>query len=659
MPRRAARTDPPPAASPVRELDVEEPLPGPAAQPDDPDLDPVDADLREEGEGEERALTNGDLARIFHEIGDMLEVKGELQFKTVAYHRAADAIARSPVDLVAAYRAGDPPKIAGVGAAISDKITEIVTTGRMAYYDKLIAEVPPSLVELLRIPGLGPRTVRQIWLDLGVLTMDDLRQAAEAGRIRELRGLSERTEQIILEGIQRLETTPRRMHLHRAEATILGLIEALTDTPGVSTIEPAGSFRRKRESIGDLDLLAETDDAPRLIERFTSLGLVDQVLNKGGYKAAIRVLRGPQVDLMVMPPGAAGTYRIHFTGSKEHNVRLRERARDMGWSLSEKGFLRIGEDGEPLTSDEAELRTFATEAEAYGFLGLPFIDAELREDEGEIEAALAGRLPDLIRLEDLTGDLHSHSDWSDGTHTIEVMAEAARRRGHAYQVLTDHSQSLAIARGLAPDRVEQQRAIIAELNARYEREEAEGIAPPETPPEGFRLLHGCELEIRADGELDYPDDLLARFDLVVASVHVSRRQSKAELTRRTLNGIRSPHVDVIAHPSGRMIGARDDLDLDWETVYGEAAGTGTILEMNGSPHRLDLAVERARRAVAMGVTLSVDSDAHKTAEFDHLRWGITQARRAWVEAKDVINTRSRADVLAWVAGKPDRVSVAR
>ena len=659
MPRRAARTDPPPAASPVRELDVEEPLPGPAAQPDDPDLDPVDADLREEDEGEERALTNGDLARIFHEIGDMLEVKGELRFKTVAYHRAADAIARSPVDLVAAYRAGDPPKISGVGAAISDKITEIVTTGRMAYYDKLIAEVPPSLVELLRIPGLGPRTVRQIWLDLGVLTMDDLRQAAEAGRIRELRGLSERTEQIILEGIQRLETTPRRMHLHRAEATILGLIEALTDTPGVSTIEPAGSFRRKRESIGDLDLLAETDDGPRLIERFTSLGLVDQVLNKGGYKAAIRVLRGPQVDLMVMPPGAAGTYRIHFTGSKEHNVRLRERARDMGWSLSEKGFLRIGEDGEPLTSDEAELRTFATEAEAYGFLGLPFIDAELREDEGEIEAALAGRLPDLIRLEDLTGDLHSHSDWSDGTHTIEVMAEAARRRGHAYQVLTDHSQSLAIARGLAPDRVEQQRAIIAELNARYEREEAEGIAPPETPPEGFRLLHGCELEIRADGELDYPDDLLARFDLVVASVHVSRRQSKAELTRRTLNGIRSPHVDVIAHPSGRMIGARDDLDLDWETVYGEAAGTGTILEMNGSPHRLDLAVERARRAVAMGVTLSVDSDAHKTAEFDHLRWGITQARRAWVEAKDVINTRSRADVLAWVAGKPDRVSVAR
>jgi DNA polymerase (family 10) len=638
MPRRVARTDPPP----------------PAVEP--PDLEPADADLREEADdGRARDLTNGDLARIFHEIGDMLEVKGELSFKTVAYHRAADAIGRSPVDLVAAYRAGDPPKIPGVGAAISDKIGELATTGRMAYYDKLVAEVPPSLVELLRIPGLGPKTVRQIWVELGIVSIEDLRRAAEAGTLHELRGVSERTEQLILEGIRRLETTPRRMHLHRAEAAILGFVDALAGTPGLTSIEPAGSFRRRRESIGDLDLLAEADDGPALIERFTGLGIVEQVLNKGGYKAAIQALRGPQVDLMVMPPGAGGTYRIHFTGSKEHNVRLRERARDMGWSLSEKGFLRIGEDGEPLAGDDAELRTFATEEEAYAFLGLPYIEPELREDDGEIEAALAGSLPRLIELGDLSGDLHSHSDWSDGTHSIEVMAETARRRGHAYQVLTDHSQSLAIARGLTPERVEEQRRIIAALNERFAREEADGIAPPETPPEGFRLLHGCELEIRADGELDYPDELLARFDLVVASVHVARRQSKAELTRRTLNGIRSPHVDVIAHPAGRMIGGRDDLDLDWDTVYAEAARTGTVLEMNGSPHRLDLAVERARRAVGTGCLISVDSDAHKIAEYDHLRWGITQARRAWVEPGHVLNTRSRAEVLDWVAGKPGRV----
>jgi DNA polymerase (family 10) len=648
MPRRVARTDAPPEGAPPRAT---------VALIPDEDQEPADADLRDTDDGEPgRDLTNGDLARIFHEIGDMLEVKGELVFKTVAYHRAADAIGRSPVDLVAAHREGTAPKIPGVGAAISDKIQEIATTGRMAYYDKLIAEVPPSLVDLLRIPGLGPKTVRQIWLELGILSMEDLRQAAEAGTLRGLKGLSARTEQLILEGIARLESTPRRMLLHRADVIVDGLVEALTALSDPSTgIEPAGSFRRRRESIGDLDLLAETPDGPGLIERFTNLGIVDHVINKGGYKAAVQLMRGPQVDLMVMAPGTAGTYRIHFTGSKEHNVRLRERARDQGWSLSEKGFLRIGEDGEPLTGAEAELRTFATEQDAYAFLGLSYIEPELREDHGEIEAALAGTLPNLVTLADLTGDLHSHSDWSDGTHSIEVMAEAARRRGHAYQVLTDHSQSLAIARGLTPDRVEEQRAIIAALNARYAQEEADGSAPPETPPEGFRLLHGCELEIRADGALDYDDDLLARFDLVVASVHVSRRQSKAELTQRTLNGIRSPHVDVIAHPSGRMIGARDDLDLDWDAVYAEAARTGTVLEMNGSPHRLDLAVERARRAVAMGCVLSVDSDAHKTAEFDHLRWGVTQARRAWVEPGNLLNTRSRAEVLAFVAGKPERV----
>jgi DNA polymerase (family 10) len=601
-----------------------------------------------------RDLTNGDLARVFHDIGDMLEVKGELVFKTVAYHRAADAIGRSPVDLVAAYRAGTPPRIAGVGQAIGDKIAELATTGRLAFYDRLATEVPPGLVELLRLPGLGPKTVRLIYGELGIDSIDDLRRAAEAGTLRGLRGLSARTEQLILEGIERLESTPQRMLLDQAEEIVAGVIESLAGTPGLIALEPAGSFRRRRASIGDLDLLAETDDGPGLIERFSGLGLVDAVVNRGTHKAAVRLLRGPQVDLMVMPPGEAGTYRIHFTGSKEHNVRLRARARDQGWSLSEKGFQRIGDDGEPLTGPDAELRTFATETEAYRFLGLSFIEPELREDSGEIEAALAGTLPTLVTLADLRGDLHSHSDWSDGVHSIEVMAEAARRRGHAYQVLTDHSRSLAIARGLTPERVEEQRAIIAALNARFAAEEAAGTAPPETPPEGFRLLHGCELEVRADGALDYEDDLLARFDLVVASVHVSRRQSRAELTTRTLNAIRSPHVDVIAHPSGRMIGGRDDLDLDWDAVYAEAARTGTALEMNGSPHRLDLAVERARRAVQVGCILSIDSDAHKTGELDYLRWGVSQARRAWVEPAVVLNTRSRAELLAWVAGAAER-----
>jgi DNA polymerase (family 10) len=616
-------------------------LPEPAAPPD----------------GEEHPLpSNGDLARIFHEIGDILEVKGELVFKTVAYHRAADAIGRAPFSVADAYKGGSPPKIPGVGQAISDKIGELVATGQMSMLERIRAEVPASLVELLRIPRLGPRTVRLIYEELGIETIEDLRHAAEAGTLRTLKGLSEKTETMILEGITALESRPQRLLIHQAEAIVDSLVEALEGTPGLHRIVPAGSLRRRRETIGDLDLLAETDDPRALMDRFTTMGIVDRVIQGGGHKAAVQLLRGPQVDLMIMPPGEAGTYLIHFTGSKEHNVVLRARARDRGWSLSEKGFLRIGPDGQPLTGADAELKTFATEEEAYAFLELPFIEPELRENHGEVEAALAGRLPPLISLADMRGDAHSHSDWSDGIHSIETMAEAARRRGYAWQVLTDHSISLAIARGLSPERVEEERAIIAELNARFAREEAEGTAPPETPPEGFRLLHGCELEIRADGNLDYDDKLLASFDVVVASLHVSRRQPRAELTRRTLNAIRSPHVDIIAHPAGRMIQSRDDLDLDWEAVYAEAARTGTALEMNGSPHRLDLSVERARRAVELGCVLTIDSDAHKTAELDYVRWGITQARRAWVEPRHVLNTRSRAELLQWVAGKPARIA---
>jgi DNA polymerase (family 10) len=599
-------------------------------------------------------LSNGELARVFHEIGDMLEVKGELVFKTVAYHKAADAIAHSPIEISRAYLDGNPPRIAGVGEAISKKIEELARTGRLAFYDKLREEVPPSLVALLEIPGVGPRTVKQLHEDLGIETLDDLRRAAEAGSLRGLKGMSEKTEQGVLAGIAALESRQERMRLGQAEAIVATLLDELAGVPGLRSITPAGSYRRRRETIGDLDLLAETDRPAELVERFTTLPAVESVIAKGPHKAAVRLLRGPQVDLMIMPPGDAGTYLIHFTGSKEHNVRLRGMARDKGWSLSEKGYLRIGEDGEPLTGDAAELLTFATEADAYGFLGLPFIEPELREDRGEVEAALAGTLPSLVARADLRGDCHSHSDWSDGVHTIEQMAEAARRRGYSYLVLTDHTISLAIARGLSAERVGVQRAIVAALNERFAREEADGTAPAETPADGFRLLHGCELEIRADATLDYPDELLASYDLVVASVHVSRRQTREQLTARTLAGIRSPHVDVIAHPAGRYIGTRDDLDLDWDAVFEEAARTGTALELNGSDERLDLSDVRARRAAEFGCVFTIDSDAHRTEELDNLRWGTAMARRAWLEPGRVMNTRSRAELLTWVGGKPER-----
>jgi DNA polymerase (family 10) len=599
--------------------------------------------------------SNADLARVFHEIGDMLEVKGELVYKTVAYHKAADAIAHSPVEVAAAYLAGNPPRIPGVGEAIAKKIEEKVRTGHMAYYDRLREEVPPSLVALLEIPGIGPRTVKQLHDELGVETIEDLQRAAEIGALRSLKGMSEKTEQEVLAGIAGLANRQERMRLGQAEAIVDELLAALATTPGVLSIMPAGSYRRRRETIGDIDLLAETEDPAALVQRFTTLGPVDRILGGGPHKAMVQLLRGPQIDLMIMPPGEAGTYLIHFTGSKDHNVKLRVMALKKGWSLSENGFLRLGPNGEPATGEAAELRTFPTEAEAYGFLGLPFIEPEMREDRGEIEAGLAGTLPELIRRTDLRGDCHSHSDWSDGVHTIEQMAEAARRRGYSYLALTDHTISLAIAKGLDLERVERQRAIVRALNERYAREEAEGSAPAGSSAEGFRILHGCELEIRADATLDYPDELLARYDIVVASVHVSRRQTRAQLTARTLAGIRNPNVDIIAHPAGRYIGTRDDLDLDWDAVYEEAARTGTALELNGSDERLDLSDIRARRAAEFGCIFTIDSDAHRIEELDNVRWGTAMARRAWLTAAQVMNTRSRAELLEWTAGKPDRV----
>ena len=600
--------------------------------------------------------SNAELAAVFHEIGSLLEIKGELVFKTVAYHRAADAIAHSPHDVARAYREGRPPVIPGVGSAISDKIAEIVATGRLGFLDRLHGEVPATLVELLEIPGAGPKTVRLLWERLGIETLEDLRTALRAGTLRGAPGLTDKGIAGLQAGVEALDRRSARMTLGTAERIADSVAALLEDVPGVRSIVPAGSFRRRRETIGDLDLLVETDDPAAVVARFTTLPAVDSIVNAGTHKAAIRLVGGPQVDLMVMPPGEAGAHLVHFTGSKEHNVRLRAIARDRGWSLSEKGFVRLDDEGEPAAGPAAERRTFATEAEVYAFLGLAWVPPELREDGGEVEAARDGRLPRLVELGDLRGDCHAHSDWSDGVHTIEAMAETARARGYGYLVLTDHSHGLAIARGLTPERVAAQRVVIGALNARFAREEDAGTAPPGTPPGGFRLLHGCELEIRGDGSLDFEDELLASFDVVVAALHQGRRQSREQLTARVLGAIRSPHVDVIAHPAGRMLGerSRDDLDLAWDEIYAAAAATGTLLEIDGSDHRLDLAPERARLALAAGCRLTIDSDAHRTDELAGIAWGVAQARRAWVEPASVANTWTRDRLLAWVAATPDR-----
>jgi DNA polymerase (family 10) len=569
-------------------------------------------------------LTNFELARVFNEIGDMLEIMGEVVYKAVAYRRVADAIERYPEDVASLYRRGTPPKLPGAGPALSQKLAELSETGSLAYYDKLRAQVPDGLLEILKVPGVGPRTVKLLHDERGIDSIDALRAAAADGQLRGIKGLSERTEQNILAGIARLEQKVTRVLIHEADEMIAGLIAHLRDVPGVARIEPAGSLRRRRATIGDLDLLAATDDPQTLIATLDGLTEVGRILSAGTDKSSIVLASsGLQVDLMVCPPAAWGTHLVHFTGSKEHNVALRGIALDRGLSLSEKGF-KVVETGELLLDDSEEA--------VYARLDLPWIPPEMREDTDVLEVARKGTLPELVTLADVKGDTHVHSDWTDGVDSIEVMARAMRDRGRDWMVLTDHSPSLGVARGLSPERIVEQKAEIDRVNAE--------LAP-------FRILHGTEMEIRADGSLDYPDELLAVFDLVVASVHTSRTQPSEQLTARTLAAIENPHVDVIAHPTGRIVNRRDPMPLDWPRLFAAAARTGTLLEMNGSP-RLDLDDALGRAAAQAGVRLTLASDAHRTEELSQLDYAVSMARRAWLTRDQVAGTRDADALLAWL-----------
>ena len=571
----------------------------------------------------EAVISNSELARIFNELADMLEILGEVVYKAVAYRRVADAVERWPEDVAARYRSGEPPHIPGAGAALGAKLAELAETGRLEYYERLRAQVPSGLLDMLRIQGVGPRTVKLLHDELGISSVEELRAAAEQGQLRGLKGLSSRTEEAILDGIARIERRSTRLLLHDADALVGGLLRLLREVPGVRHIEAAGSLRRRRATIGDVDLLAAVDDPAELFARLGSVTNLDRVLASGADKSSIVLAEGPQIDLMVCPPAAWGTHLVHLTGSAAHNVALRGRALDRGLSLSEKGFKEI---------ETGKLLLAAEEEEVYARLDLAWIPPELREDDGEIQAAEAGRLPELVRLDEVRGDTHVHSDWTDGVDSIEVMARAARDLGHRYMVLTDHSPSLGITRGLSPQRVEEQGTEIARVNAL--------LAP-------FRVLHGTELEIRADASLDYPDELLARFDVVIASIHTGRGQPSEQLTRRAMAAVENPHVDVLAHPTGRIVNRRDALGLDWRRVFEAAARTHTLLEMNGSP-RLDLDEHLARAAAQAGARLVVASDAHRTEELPQLAYGVSMARRAWLTADQVANTRDADGLLELV-----------
>jgi DNA polymerase (family X) len=567
--------------------------------------------------------TNQELAGLLSRIADILSLQNEIQFKIIAYRRAADIIehlSRGVQDIWA----GDPEnlrQIPGIGEAMSEKFDELFRTGHLKYYEKISSQVPEGVLEFLTIPGVGPKTAARFWKDFHITSLPQLETALSSGKL-EAKGIGEKTIENLTAGIAALRRKGSRVLLATAFSFAGEMIEALKAACGGSLAEvsTAGSLRRMRATIGDLDLLAASKQPQKVLDVFSTLPQVREVIEKGGTKASIVAHNGLQVDLRVLEPERWGTAIQYFTGSREHNIRIREIALGKGLSLSEWSFKRLKDERETLC---------ATEEEVYARLGMEWMPPELREASGEIEAARAHKLPKLVELTDLKGDLQCHSRWSDGNATIEEMAEAARARGLHYIGLTDHSKGLGVARGLDDKRAREQWEEIDALNERWS---------------DFRVLKSIEVEIRADGSLDLDDETLAKFDLVIASTHSALKQTREKITERVKRALRNPYVDVFAHPTGRLIGSREESALDMEELFKTALETGTILEVDGTSERMDLADVHARRALQLGCKLVVDSDAHNPAGFDDLFWGIAMARRGWATRGDILNTLEWSDL---------------
>ena len=565
------------------------------------------------------AVRNGDVADLFDLLASLSELDGAIVHKVIAYRRAAEQFRTTAESVDRMAEEGRLTDLPGVGATIAAKVDEIRATGTMQALEKLRERYPDGLVAMMAVPGVGPKTAKRLHAELGVDSPEALRAACEAGRLRELKGLGAKKEAVILEALKAGGGPRKRAYLldhalERAEA----LVAMLRAEPGCAAAEVAGSLRRRKEAIGDVDLVAAAADPGPLLERFAAHPGVQDVIALGEAKASVVLHDGMQVDLRVVDPGEWGSLLQHFTGSKAHNVALRERARDMGLSLSEHGFAPIaGGDAEPCRREE----------DVYARLGLDWIPPELREDQGEIAAAAAGALPKLVRLQDLKGDLHGHSDASDGRSTPEEMAEAAIARGLSYYAVTDHSKAVGMGIGLDADE--------ALANAQRVRKAAKALEA-----RGFHLLTGIEVDILPGGQLDLPDAVLAELDWVVASAHGVRGQDRAQLTASMVAAIEHPHVDVIAHPTGRLLDGRDPYDVDVEALIAACARTGTFLEVNANPKRLDLRPEHVRAAIAAGVRLCISSDAHHAGGLDVLRYGVDTARRGWAGKGDIVNTRT-------------------
>ncbi|MGY3302930.1 DNA polymerase (family 10) [Pseudomonas sp. PvR086] len=570
-----------------------------------------------------QVVDNDHIAAVFDEIADLLDIEDANPFRIRAYRNAARTLRALTFDVAKTLARGEPlPKLTGIGVDLAGKINEIVTTGDCSLRQRLRSTLPPGLVGLLSIAGLGPRRVKNLYHDLGIETAQQLCLAAQQGRIRHLPGFGERMEARLLSAAQKGIGKDRRLPLALVEPMARRLTEYLQQMPGVEQATTAGSLRRMRDTVGDIDILVAAAPSVDVTTQFISHPDISTVLVKGHTRASVMLNSGMQVDVRVVEPAVYGAALVYFTGSKAHNIAIRQRAQKLGLKLNEYGVFRA-----------KNRLASTTEVSVYQALGLPWITPELREDRGEVAAALAGHLPGLIELTDLKGDLHAHTRASDGGNSLEEMALAAREAGLEYLAITDHSQSLRVAHGLGVEQLLKQIDQIDALNSRLQ---------------GMTLLKGIEVDILEDGHLDLPDDILGRLDLVVGAVHSHFGLTLRQQTQRLLRAMDHRYFTILAHPLCRLINERDPLNLDLPAIIKAAAQRGCCLELNAQPQRMDLFDLQCQYAKDEGVLISVNSDAHRTADFANLRYGVAQARRGWLEKHNVINTRSPAELKALV-----------
>ena len=582
-------------------------------------------------------MENLDVARALDTLAVLLEIQGANPFRIRAYHNAVNTIETLGRPIAAMVEQGeDLTELPGIGDSVAKHIVELLRTGRITRLEEVAKEVPVSLVELVKLEGVGPKKAKKLYDELGVKTVDDLQARLDEGAVQKLSGFGVKSAEKIRRAIEDHRRHTGRFQIDEVEKLIAGLLEHLAAAPGVGRVEVAGSLRRRRETIGDVDLLAEHDgDGTSIVEHFVSYGGVARVIGSGETKGSIVLHSGLQVDLRVIPPRSFGAALQYFTGSKDHNVAVRTRAVRKGLRVNEWGVFRVPEDADPesLGKEEGERLAGEDEEGVYAAMGMAWVPPVLRENRGEVEAAIEGTLPTLVTLDDIRGDLQMHSTWSDGKVSIEEMARACAELGYEYVAITDHSQAMAMVQGLTPERAREQWK---------ELDEVRGRVP------GIEILRSVEVDILRDGSLDMPDDVLEELDVVVVSIHSLMDMDRRTMTDRVLEAIAHPAVDVLAHPTGRRIGRREPYQLDVEAVLEAAAELGVAVELNANPNRLDLGDVQVHRAKELGVPVVISTDAHSPRGLGDMRFGVDQARRGWLEPSDVLNTRGLDELRAWL-----------